>query len=211
MILLPSCFCPSVGYLSLLAASEGGAGIYTGERYQKQTLRNRALFLTAGGVTPFTVPVAKYGYPAPPASEILISEHGAWRHRLEQTLRSGYGAAPFWDHYEEEIMTLIWDKEHTRLVDYNHLWLALLCGKWDIPVPDLMEKKPETTGEGDLVLSPETLAALPMKRYWQVFEAEQGFVPGLSALDLLLCEGPYAVTCLLETAAQNLPAVLRSS
>lgn len=193
MILLPSSFCPSVGYLALISAADAGeVGIDLREPYRKQTLRNRTLLMTAGGVEPFTVPVEKFGYPPPPISEISISEHGDWRRKLEHALRSGYGLAPFWAHYEDEIHALIFDNRDTSLVGYNAKWLHWLCRQWDLMPPPAVT----VSRENAPVVTLEALSAVPQERYWQVFEEKYGFTPGLSALDLLLSEGPYAVTYL---------------
>ena len=192
MILLPTSFCPTVGYLSVIAQNEGEVAVNLSEPYRKQTLRNRALFMTDSGITPFTIPVAKYPNPAPSVSEILISEHGDWRHKLEHTLRSGYGGTPFWEHYEPEILALIHNRETANLTEYNALWLSWLCNKWELTPPTLLPG--ETTATS---LSLEELAGLPFPPYWQIFQEKRGFTNGLSALDLLLSEGPYAVTLLL--------------
>lgn len=182
-----------MGYLALISAAEAGeVGIDLREPYRKQTLRNRALLMTAGGIESFTVPVAKFGYPPPPVSEITISEHGDWRHKLEHALRSGYGMAPFWDHFESEIRALIFDRRDTSLAGFNAKWLYWLCAKWDLVPPSPVY----SVGEGTRRFTLEALAAAPGERYWQIFEEKYGFTPGLSALDLLLSEGPYAVTYL---------------
>lgn len=182
-----------MGYLALISATEAGeVGIDLREPYRKQTLRNRTLLMTAGGVEPFTVPVAKFGYPPPPVSEITISEHGDWRHKLEHALRSGYGMAPFWDHFESEIRALIFDRRDTSLAGYNAGWLHWLCAKWDLVSPSAST----SADKGTQLFTLEDLAAAPGERYWQIFEEKFGFTPGLSALDLLLSEGPYAVTYL---------------
>ena len=200
MIILPTSFCPSVGYFSLIAESgDEGVCIDTGEQYRKQTLRNRALFMTAAGVTSFTIPVAKYGYPAPAVSDIRISEHGDWRHKLDHGLRSGYGTAPFWDHYEEEIRDLIFEDKVTGLIEYNRLWLDWMLKKWDLEARPVWGVAKEGR-RFDL----DELSAVRQKRYWQVFEGRYGFTPGLSALDLLLSEGPYAVHYLKELGTRLL-------
>ena len=205
MILLTSSFCPSVAFVSLFAAKGGGeVVIEESERYVKQTLRNRALFMTASGPQAFTIPVKRYGYPAPPLSEILISEHGDWRHKLEHMLRSGYGTAPFWEHYEESLRELIFDETKRSLAEYNRLWLEWLLKQWDLPLPLGREEIP---GESVRRFESEELAEVPLGRYWQVFEGREGFKSGLSALDLLLCEGPYAIGYLRRTGISILRSV----
>lgn len=188
---LPSVFCPSTTYIAAII-SQPNAVIYTGETYQKQTLRNRCTLLTANGVADFSIPVQKYAHPTPPTSEILISEHGGWRHRLDQTLLSSYGTAPFWEHYAEEIRALIYDDSEETLVGYNNRWLTFICHVLGVPTPP----SSKVLSDG-VVFKPEYgdtrfVSKTPMPRYWQVFEQRFGFTSSLSALDLILCEGPYA-------------------
>ena len=190
MTLLPTAFCPSVAYLSLIASDEAVA-VSVGEKYRKQTPRNRALFLTAAGGASFSIPVLHYDHPAPPTALIRLSEHGDWRQKLLHLLRSAYGTAPFWDHYESPIRDLIFDDSVPELARYNHLWLSLLCRAWDLPLPSL-DPDPPAAG----LVSFESLAARPVRRHHQVFDHKFGFTAGLSALDLLLNEGPYGVTFL---------------
>lgn len=172
-----------------------------GERYRKQTLRNRALLASPSGKVSFSIPVEKFGYPLPPVSEIRISEHGDWRHKLDHALKSAYGTTPFWSHYEEELRSLIFDESEKSLVGYNALWLDWLCRKWSLPKTVCFDR-PDEIGGACFTASLEALSQLPMKRYWQVFEAKVGFISGLSSLDLLLSEGPYAILYLQELATE---------
>lgn len=181
---LPSSFLPNVHYLARVVS--GNCTIYTGEKYDKQTLRNRTILATARGVEHFTLPVCKVGFPYPPTSEVRISEHGDWRNKLSQLLLSAYKSSPYWFHYGQRIESLIHDRTTDRLVEYNHLWLAMLCDAWNIQLPGLSDQL-----EGDLcleLLEPSHYPENP--RYWQVFEQKHGFFPHLSSLDLLLNLGP---------------------
>ncbi len=191
MIALPSLFCPSTAYMQIICDFPDTV-IYIGETYQKQTLRNRCTLMTANGQVDFTFPVMKYDYPTPPSNKILISEHGAWRHRLEYTLRSAYKVAPFWDHYEAKILDLIYNRSFQTLVDYNKAWMNFICEVLDLSSPAHVTDLPreaEFHPEYGETTFPKTVK---MKRYWQVFEERYGFTSSLSALDLILCEGPYA-------------------
>lgn len=142
-----------------------------------------------------TVPVRKVGYPSPPSSEVIISEHGAWRHKMWQLLRSSYQSSPYWVHYCDRIEQLLYNIE-PQLVAYNHAWLKMFCEVWDFETPIL------TTSEGTFhleVINPSffNTQAAP-KRYWQVFEERHGFQPRLSSLDLLLNLGPEGRLYLLK-------------
>lgn len=189
---LPSCFLPSIPYI--LEITNGASLIYTSERYIKQTFRNRCILLSANGPTLFTLPVEKYTSPAPVISEIKVSEHGNWRHRLAYHLKSTYRTAPFWDHYQDPVEKLIWDTSSPSLIHYNHLWLSFICAEWDIPIPALTSDLSEDTLFNDSIAEKESLASFSQPRYWQLFENKNGYLSGLSSIDLLLHEGPYAIT-----------------
>lgn len=198
MIALPSLFCPSTVYIQTLV-KHPKAIVYTGEVYQKQTLRNRCTLMTANGPTDFSIPVKKYTYPTPPTAEILLSEHGAWRHRLEQTLRSAYRSAPFWGHYEEQLLGLIYNENTLTLTGYNELWLEFICRVLDIAAPSSVIQLPTGADFRPEYGDPSFPSSVTMPRYWQVFEEKYGFISSVSALDLVLCEGPYAQATALNS------------
>lgn len=186
MLSLPSLFAPSIQYVRLLL-DHPEACIYVGEQYEKQTLRNRTYIMTPQGATHFTVPVARYGYPSPSTSEILLAEHDQWRHRLEEALRSSYCSSPYWQYYEDEIVALCRYGVGGTLCDFNQQWLALLLLEWEIPLPRMTD---DSTGlehhpEAAMPSWASSYSPTPQPRYWQVFEERNGFLPGLSALDLL--------------------------
>lgn len=194
MISLPTSFLPNTHYLRLIAQGEVEA-IYVGEQYTKQSYRNRTELLTANGRESFTIPVQKIGYPSPLTSDILISEHGDWRHKLWQLLRSSYQSSPYWEHYCDCIEQLLRNPE-PRLTTYNHQWLSLLCTIWGFDIPPLSSVVGDFHPE---LIEPSYLNNLPQPpRYWQVFEKRHGYQPHLSSLDLLLNLGPEGRLYLLN-------------
>ena len=194
MITLPTAFLPNLPYLYLLAHNKV-SGIYVGEQYEKQTFRNRTNLMGSNGKVTFTIPVEKIGYPSPCTYEVCISEHGQWRNKLWQMLRSNYCSTPYWEHYCESIREHVFNPAH-RLVDYNHDWLALLCKLIGIDTPPLVH-----TQDGSPIFLTEFYTPqhhLFSRRYWQVFEYKFGFQANLSALDMLLCIGPESRLILFE-------------
>lgn len=184
MLSLPTLFAPAILHVKLMM-DHPEAVIYVGEQYQKQTLRNRTYFLTPQGATPFTIPVERFGYPSPPTSEISLAEHDHWRHRLEEALRSSYCSTPYWQYYEDQVISLCRCEEGGRLMDFNQRWLAFILGEWDIPLPSVVAEWPQDLDHHAEVALPSSLEGHDLPRYWQVFEDQNGFIPNLSALDLL--------------------------
>lgn len=184
MLSLPTLFAPAILHVRLMM-DHPEAVICVGEQYQKQTLRNRTYFLTPQGATPFTVPVERFGYPSPATSEIYMAEHDHWRHRLEEALRSSYCSTPYWQYYEDQVISLCRCEEGGRLKDFNQRWLAFILGEWDIPLPSIVAEWSRSLDHHAEVALPSSLEGHELPRYWQVFEDQNGFIPNLSALDLL--------------------------
>lgn len=204
MVLLPTAFLPNTFYLALIAQGLCD-GIWVGEPYQKQSYRSRCDLMTANGRLSFSLPIQHYPTPPPPISTIYLSEHGKWRHRLQHALKSNYHATPFWIHYEEAILSHIQATECQLLIDYNALWLNWLCDLWHFPKPLLIEE--ESVEGGQLLteaITPQAWEAKAFPRYWQVFEERWGFQPNLSALDLLLNQGPEGRLYLLHLPVQEI-------
>lgn len=184
MLSLPTLFAPAILHVRLMM-DHPEAVICVGEQYQKQTLRNRTYFLTPQGATPFTIPVERFGYPSPATSEISLAEHDHWRHRLEEALRSSYCSTPYWQYYEDQVISLCRCEEGGRLMDFNQRWLAFILGEWDIPLPSIVAEWSRSLDHHAEVALPSSLEGHELPRYWQVFEDQNGFIPNLSALDLL--------------------------
>lgn len=184
MLSLPTLFAPAILHVRLMM-DHPEAVICVGEQYQKQTIRNRTYFLTPQGATPFTIPVERFGYPSPPTSEISLAEHDHWRHRLEEALRSSYCSTPYWQYYEDQVISLCRCEKGGRLMDFNQRWLAFILGEWDIPLPSVVAEWSRGLDHHAEVARPSSLEGHQLPRYWQVFEDQNGFIPNLSALDLL--------------------------
>ena len=154
--------------------------IDNGERWQKQTERNRCMIATANGLQMLTVPVsvpAKEGNIT--TGDILISDHGNWRHLHWNALSSAYGMSPFFDYYADDIKPFFTEKWEF-LADYNL---------------SITKKMIELLG-GEDIIRQKTIrfsSDKETKPYYQTFQKRHGFIPNLSVLDLLSNEGPDAV------------------
>ena len=95
------------------------------ESFQKQTYRNRCLIATTQGIQALTVPVV-HGSKAS-INEMLISDHGNWRHLHWQALQSAYGDSPFFEYYEDDLRPFFAERNWERLVDYNDAICKKMC------------------------------------------------------------------------------------
>ena len=196
MVILPAAYMPSVEYVVRLLREQ--CVIDLGENYIKRSERNRARILSANGVMPLTVHVENGNRPRQRMRDVRIDYSKRWQHQHWVSILSAYKSSPYFDHYAEELEPF-YRREWRYLVDYNMEYLQtllrLLGAKCEVQVS---EQYVEAT-EGDLDLRPKhnegsTFVAEP---YVQVFSDRMPFVENLSVLDLLLCEGPEAISAVL--------------
>ena len=187
VIVLHTTYFGSVNWYRQLLSTDEIVYIDAQENYVKQTSRNRCEIATANGKQILTVPVNV----KVPVKNVLVSEHGNWRHQHWEALKSAYGMSPFFDYYQDDIRPFF-DEETfrannwQRLFDYNlaimRKMLDLIGVKKEIKLTSL----PPTPQQGGRVVH------VPV-HYYQTFQRRHGFIPGLSILDLLFNEGPEAI------------------
>ncbi|WP_338877222.1 WbqC family protein [Spirosoma sp. SC4-14] len=167
------------------------------EHYQKQSYRNRCYVLTANKVDSLAVPVLQ-GTHHLPVRDIRVDNEQLWQIRHWRCLQAAYGKAPFFEYYAPDFER-IYQKPWTFLFDLNYELLTI-CLKWlgvscslnltncyeKIPRSDLFDARsrinPKNRSETYIFYKP-----LP---YAQNFGFD--FVPNLSIIDLLFCQGPMA-------------------
>ena len=95
-------------------------------------------------------------------------------------LRTSYGKSPFYEYYDYRFIEVI-RREYQYLWDFNFELLNLILKCLKIELPIHIEQ-----GES---IKDEMLYDVQSIPYYQVFAQENGFVGGLSILDLLFNEG----------------------
>lgn len=196
MVILPLAYMPSVEYVARLLRED--CVIDMGENFIKRSERNRAQILSANGVMSLTVNVENANRPRQKMRDVRIDYSKRWQHQHWVSIMSAYKSSPYFDHFAHRIEPF-YRKEWKFLADYNleytQTLLSLLGINKELP---LSESYVEATAE-DLDLRPKktessTFVAEP---YFQVFSDRMPFEPNLSVLDLLMCEGPQAVSAVL--------------
>jgi len=165
------------------------------EHYQKQTYRNRASVLMANKVEDLSIPV-RGGNKKIPYKEILIDEEQNWKKLHLRGIQSAYGKAPFFEYIYPDLELII-NRHSGRLFDLN-LGLLTLCLKflrWPVNL-EFSKAYEQNVDHEDIrgIIHPKTYFERrniykPVK-YMQLFGLD--FVPNLSVVDLMFCEGPNA-------------------
>jgi hypothetical protein len=172
------------------------------DNYQKQTYRNRASIRLANKVEHLSIPVLG-GNSKKPYREVEIDYDQKWRNIHLRGMQSAYGKAPFFEHFFPYIEK-VFRKDHPKLFDLN-LELLTLCLKFlqrpaQIVVSTEYKENAGITDLRGLIHPKETFAQRDIYRaepYMQLFGLD--FVPNLSVIDLLFCEGPQAGSILARS------------
>ena len=77
------------------------------DHFIKQTYRNRCQIGTTQGVQTLSIPVEKFDTPKCLMRDVRISDHANWRHVHWNALVSAYGESPFFEFFEDDILSLI--------------------------------------------------------------------------------------------------------
>ena len=196
MTILPVAYMPSVEYVARLLREESVVDL--GEHYIKRSQRNRAQILSANGVMSLTVNVENANRPRQRITDVRIDYSKRWQHQHWVSIMSAYKSSPYFDHYAH-LLEPFYKREWRYLVDYNMEYLSTLLRLLGVEDKVNISEKYVAAREGDVDLRPKhnegsTFVAEP---YFQVFSDRMPFVANLSILDLLLCEGPQAVSAVL--------------
>ncbi|HEX6889161.1 MAG TPA: WbqC family protein [Chryseolinea sp.] len=200
-------YLPCIAYFAVLdQASE--IVLEKNEYYVKQSYRNRCHIISARGKETLIIPLtSKHGKVF--ISEVRIDYSQKWLNNHWRTIRSAYGKAPFFEHYEEELAKTLF-KRTTFLYDLTHDLLSM-CLKWlkwekvikesekfekTLP-PSVFDLRSAINAKDDGNLS---RFYLPIT-YRQVFG--NTFVANASVIDLIFCTGPEASKIIRASAAQK--------
>ncbi|MEQ9466240.1 MAG: WbqC family protein [Ekhidna sp.] len=174
------------------------------DSFPKQTYRNRTYFLSSNKVQSLIVPV-KYSN-GQPTKEVTVDYSQRWLKDHWGAFYSSYGKAPFFEYFSEEFRT-IWQDKPTHLIDLNmkfiQLVLKILQADVEIELTDSFERKYE--GDKRNVINPKesfkNRKIYTPVTYTQLFG--DTFVPNLSIIDLIMCEGPNAAPILSNSFLRN--------
>jgi len=177
------------------------------EFYQKMSFRNRCQIASAQGRINLSIPLAKGRDQKTLMKDVRIADTYSWQDQHWKTILACYSRSPWFEYYRDELEQL-YSRPFIFLKDWNLACFEWTCRALALPVRVAFTEawRPEYEGEWlDLrgKLAPknilETDLAVPVV-YRQVFEEITGFIPNLSILDLLFCEGQRARSLLAQVS-----------
>lgn len=198
-MLIESFYLPNIEYFSIIIQHQE-IYIEAHENYQKQSYRNRCKVLTANKLVDLIVPVLN-GNSKEIVKNIRLDNSQNWKRTHIRTLKSAYGKAPFFEYYFDYFQN-VFEKKHDFLIDFNTELLTtclhLMRVKKEILFTEKFEKSVNDDFRSKFHPKKEELTSVFLHeiKYTQNFGEE--FVPNLSIIDLLMCQGPEAHQFLLK-------------
>lgn len=170
------------------------------ETFPKQTYRNRAEIMTAGGVRTLTVPVIRDNHSR--TEEVGIDYKERWNIIHLRTLAAAYSASPYYLYYKDDLEALL-TRHYEKLMELNEAmlkWILRLL-KADCRLQRTEDYQKVYEEDFRNTFSPKhPYPTEGMKSYYQVFSDRLPFTPNLSIIDLLMNLGPEATDYLKKIA-----------
>ncbi|PWT72582.1 MAG: hypothetical protein C5B59_15495 [Bacteroidetes bacterium] len=173
------------------------------EFYQKRSFRNRALIAGSNGIINLSIPLLDGRNQKVLMKDVRIANQEAWQKRHWRSIFSSYNHSPWFDHYRDELEILYLNR-FEFLMDWNlrcFEWVAQKLNRsFDIFLTETYQKNydPGSWIDQRNRVIPKNYRDFETASYRQVFEEKLGFLPNLSIIDLLFCEGGHAADLLKE-------------
>lgn len=190
---LSTAYLPNIQYFTKLLT--GNAVIEAHENFQKQSFRNRTEIMTSDGTRTLTVPIIWNHNRKMAIREVLIDNSAPWQRTHWRAIRAAYAASPYFEHYADSLEPLF----HQR---FDYLWELncivtqelLVIFKSSAKLRFTQEYATHVQDDFRNSISPKPRLRYPdpcftPPLYYQVFSDRQPFVPNLSIIDYLFCEG----------------------
>ena len=189
---------PCIGWYRQFVRSENIL-IEKQEYFQRATLRNRCYVAGPNGRLALSVPLEGGRNQRSFMHDLRISNQVKWQTQHWKTIQACYGRSPYFTYFEDSLV-LIFTKRYEFLVDLNldsiELMNRLLSLKKEFTVTESYQKEyPDPVNDFRSTFTTDTLTPDDI-HYLQPFEDKNGFISGLSMLDMLLCAGKQSLILL---------------
>ena len=167
--------------------------------WRKMSFRNRCVVVGGNGPINLSIPVVEGREQKKPFKEVMIDNRKRWQVQHWRTIVSCYNRSPWFSFFEPELEEL-YRQPVDLLGDWNRTCFEWVTKKLGVDIhADYSEYVPGGNGDEEVVdwrnkLTPKSIQTevTDLVQYHQVFEDRIGFIPNLSILDLLFCEGKNA-------------------
>ncbi|MFT3747471.1 MAG: WbqC family protein [Agriterribacter sp.] len=170
------------------------------ERWEKMSFRNRCSIAGGNGKIDLSVPVVGGRNSDEIVRNIKIDNLQKWQNVHWRSITSAYNHSPWFEFYKDDFETF-YNRHYTFLWDFNIDLMQWVLKQLKAPVEIVFTNEykkvydePGTVDMRNKIL-PRALDSFAGSTpvYQQVFEEKLGFIPCLSIIDLLFCEGNNAL------------------
>lgn len=177
------------------------------EPWRKMSFRNRCVVVGSNGPINLSIPVLEGREQKKLLKDVVIDNRKPWQAQHWKTITSCYNRSPWFSFFEPELNGL-YRQPVELLHDWNRTCFEWVIRKLELHLHvDYSQYVLEAEADPAVIdwrnkLTPKTIqTGFPnIVRYHQVFEDRIGFIPHMSVLDLLFCEGKNARRILTANA-----------
>ena len=171
----------------------------TFDHYQKQTYRTRCSIYAANGKLDLIIPIKHAKDHRQFTKDVRIENDFNWQKNHFKSLENAYRSSPFFEYYEDEIISIYASKDQF-LLDFLFKTIDLSFKLTNISKEYSQTSEFFMTYKEVNDLRPladfKSSKTPKIDPYIQVFDNKHGFISNLSILDLLFNEGPNALNYL---------------
>jgi len=163
------------------------------------SFRNRCMIAGANGIISLSVPLQEGRNQKTMIKDVRIAGL-QWQAQHWKSIMTSYNKSPWFEFYKDELK-LLYSKSFHFLLDWNIACFEWSAQKLKLPLTfsltdNLQNNQQNETEDFRNKVLPKNYLSFDAVRYRQVFEDKIGFLPNLSVLDLLFCEGKNAIALL---------------